>query len=384
MEYTENTEPPTIFRKWVALSTIASVLQRKCSLPFGHEEVYPNMYVVLIGPSGSRKSTAMRPGRQLLQNIGVNLAAESTTREALIKRLSEAGSTTGDMDSLRVGLHSSMTVHSSEFAVFIGHNKPELIAALTNWYDSEGKWTYETKHGGEEEILNVWVNLIGATTPELLRHILPMEAITGGLTSRIIFIYHGSRVKPIAVPTKSERAEELEPKLAADLRAIYLLQGNFKMTEEALDYWQEFVVEDYENPPFSDYRFEAYMQRRRWHTLKLAMIINASRTDRMTLAKADLQKAVRWLKEAERNMPNVFTGIGYSDTAGLTRRVLEYVRMRKEVWWNELQDQFLDDMDYNTLRDITSTLRAAGYCKFKETVGTEGSKVKIMYTASTK
>ena len=32
MEYTENTEPPEAFRRWVALSTIASVLERKCVL----------------------------------------------------------------------------------------------------------------------------------------------------------------------------------------------------------------------------------------------------------------------------------------------------------------------------------------------------------------
>ena len=30
MEYTDNSEAPAVFRKWVAVSIVAAVMQRKC------------------------------------------------------------------------------------------------------------------------------------------------------------------------------------------------------------------------------------------------------------------------------------------------------------------------------------------------------------------
>ena len=91
LKYTNNTEPPDSFREWVAVSVVASCLRRKCVLNWGSLIVYPNMYIVLVAPSGkARKGTAMRPGLKMLQEQGIKLAAEAITREALIRELNES------------------------------------------------------------------------------------------------------------------------------------------------------------------------------------------------------------------------------------------------------------------------------------------------------
>ena len=51
LEYTKNSEPPDLYKEWVAVSVVASILQRKCSLPWGDITFYPNMYIILVGPS---------------------------------------------------------------------------------------------------------------------------------------------------------------------------------------------------------------------------------------------------------------------------------------------------------------------------------------------
>ena len=54
----------------------------------GFETIYPNMYIILIGPSGRcRKGTAMRMGFEILKNVGVKVVSESITREALIRQM---------------------------------------------------------------------------------------------------------------------------------------------------------------------------------------------------------------------------------------------------------------------------------------------------------
>ena len=66
LAYTDNTEPPHLYKEWVAVSVIASALQRKVFLEWGPMTFYPNMYIILCGPSGkARKSTAMGPGMKL-------------------------------------------------------------------------------------------------------------------------------------------------------------------------------------------------------------------------------------------------------------------------------------------------------------------------------
>jgi len=74
--YDEESESPTLFKVWMAIGTIASALERKCYIKWKRDTIYPNLYIVLTGPPGCRKGTAMRPAKQFLDKIGVNLSAK--------------------------------------------------------------------------------------------------------------------------------------------------------------------------------------------------------------------------------------------------------------------------------------------------------------------
>jgi hypothetical protein len=127
MEFTENTEPPVGFRRWVALSTLASVMERKCVLNWGTEVFYPNMFIVLVGPPAARKGTAMRVGKSFLDALGIPAASDESSRQKLIKSLQESAAVdqteTGNMIH-----HSSMTIHSSELTVFLGYGSREMLS----------------------------------------------------------------------------------------------------------------------------------------------------------------------------------------------------------------------------------------------------------------
>ena len=92
LEYTKDTEPPKSFHTWIGLSMIAGALQRKVHTRYGHAVIYPNLYIILVGKSGgARKGTAMKIGKDILKDVqGVELVAESITREKLIVKFEEA------------------------------------------------------------------------------------------------------------------------------------------------------------------------------------------------------------------------------------------------------------------------------------------------------
>ncbi|GAG42472.1 unnamed protein product, partial [marine sediment metagenome] len=91
LEYTKNSESPTSYHIWAAVATIAGALQRHVWMQWGHTEIYPNQYIMLIGPSGkARKGEPVMIGRSLLSALGIRLIAEDITREGLIKRIRES------------------------------------------------------------------------------------------------------------------------------------------------------------------------------------------------------------------------------------------------------------------------------------------------------
>ncbi len=362
MEYTENSEPAKIYHTWVAISTVAAVLKRKCVINWGTLRFFPNMYIVLVGPPGkSRKGTAMSFGKDLLSRAQVKMAAESITREALVREIQQCGDTIIDENNpTEITYHSSLTVVAPELVVFLGYNQQQLMMDLTDWYDCghgpEGKWTYRTKHQGVDEITGVWVNLIGATTPDLLKSSLSMDAIGGGLTSRIIFVYAANKYKACPAPFLTKDQIALGEKLYYDLEQMHLLKGPFKPDASFIDRWVEWYTKQGDVDLFTEPHLLPYCERRAVHVMKLSMILNAMRSDEMVMTSFDLDRSISILEDAERVMPNVFSGVGKSPHADVLSKVMNTIGLRGEISKSELMRMYYHDADDRVMELIIETL----------------------------
>jgi len=376
IEYTKESEPPPLYHKWVAVSVIASALQRKCYLLWD-EPTYPNLYVVLVGPSGCRKGTAMRVGRGMLDEIGATLASESVIREQLINELEQAGGSSPLADGTQIS-HSSMTIYSPELTVFLGYDKKQLVMDLTDWYDCHDRWRYSTKHSGKNDIKNVFVNLIGATTPALLQSTMTNDAIGGGLTSRMIFAYAAKKGKSIPFPFAIKKNEVLHKSLLDDLTTISLLGGKFKITDAFIERWAPFYQEENIQQIFDDDRFEGYMQRRAKHILKLCMIFSASRSEDMLIDVQDFERALTLLKETEKVMSKAFAGIGKNEMADVMERVMSLVGLEGRIKFSDIVKRFYSDANADEIATIIRTMRAMEFVETK-VVGEKSQDYWIIY-----
>jgi len=361
VEYTENTEPAYLFRKWVGVAVVAAALRRKVFLEWGLTNFYPNMYIVLVGPPGSRKGTAMAPGAYYLRYLGIPVAAEAITREALIKELKNSIESVQDPKTNKLLMHSSLTIFSPELTVFLGYNNVQLMADLADWYDCADSWTYRTKNVGTDQITGVYVNLLGATTPEMLQTTMPRDAIGGGLTSRMVFVYESKKGKICPLPLLEEKHIELEDKLKHDIEAISLLTGSFKITEDFVDLWVPWYTNQEENPPFKDDRFAGYFNRRPSHALKLSMIMSAARSNKLVIERQDLESAIELLEATEKKMVRAFGGIGQTKLASVMEKVLQTIRIKGRIKLTELQRMYYYDADNEELSKILGTLSASDY-----------------------
>lgn len=375
LKYTDNTEPPESFREWVAVSVVASCLRRKCVLHLGSLTIYPNMYIVLVAPSGkARKGTAMKPGLKMLREQGIKPAAEAITREALIKLLSESTFTEQRVEG-GLSMHCSLTVYSQELTVFLGYSNQQLLMDLTDWYDCADTWEYRTKNMGTDEIIGVWVNLIGATTPDLLQSTLPRDALGGGLLARMIFVYEPEKGKMIPIPFISPEEVELRKSLVQDLERIGMLTGSFNYTQDFTDSYIDWRVAQENNPPFMDERFSGYFQRRPTHILKLCIILSASRDDSMTIDASILNRAIRLLERTEKKMPAAFAGFGESDDSAVMSRIMMTIASEKVITYTELMSRHYFDVDRIQMSRILATLTAIKFHKMEH----EGGETVITY-----
>lgn len=369
LEYEKYSEPPTLYKEWVAMSVIAASLQRKCKVPWGGEgrdpTFFPNLFIVLIGPSGKcRKGMAMATGKKFLSSLGIKTTAEAITREALIREIANSVVTEVTKED-NVIMHSSLSVYSKELAVFLGYENKQLMSDMTDWYDCADEWEYRTKNSGTDEINGVCVNFIGATTPEMIKEQFPDQAVGGGLASRIIFVYQEQKSQKVIFPFMQAEQEVLFEELRDTLEEIHSYMGNFTWNELFLNKYADWYGGDLDvnsnirqNP-----KFAGYIQRRQNHLIKMCMIISASSRDDMVMTGEVFDRAFELLKRTEKMMPKTFRGYGQARNADLLKRVLEFFEGKDRVLRSELYQQFFYDIeDTEQLDKIIDTMKTLGVC----------------------
>lgn len=365
MLYMHNSEPPESFKFWTGISVIAAALQRKCFVRWGTLTYFPNLYILLVGPSASRKGTAMGPGKDLIEDAKIPIASESTSAQALIRSMMRVDNSPITKDSGEMQLHSSLTIYSEEFTVFLGYDNKDMMSYLCRWYDCPRNFIYETISRDVEEVVGVWTNLIGATTPALIRTSMPIDAVGGGLMSRTICIYEEKKGKNVIIPIQTKEEVELYQYLLWDLEKIFLYSGEFNVTESFIDKWTDWYTNVANSEPkFSDPRLEGYVGRRPTHVFKLSMIMSASRGEgpKLVITGNDLDRAIRTLEGVENKMPLVFSGIGKTEVSRLIPDVVSFLstsggRVAKDV----LMRKFYTEADEYTMGNVIKTLEVMSY-----------------------
>jgi hypothetical protein len=370
--YTENSESPLSYHVWCGLSVIAGALQRKVYLRWGlGRVVYPNLYVVLIGPSGrTRKGVAIGIAKEFLKQVpGVTVAPESSSgRQAMILAMKRAASNFQDPVDGKIKFHCALTAFSEELSVFLGQGDIAYLSNLTDWYDSKDDWEYETVGRGKDTLTGLCLNLLGGTAPDWIQSMIPQEALGGGFTSRIIFIVEEAKRKlvPEYNPTPEELA--LGEILTRDLERLSQLAGEVTFAEDAKKLYIDWYIEQDTalsagKPAITDTRFAGYCERRATHLQKLMILCSASRGDDLLLRGEDFRRALQLLINAEQTMPKTFGGLGKSRVSDETDTILNYIKQIKSTTRRLVLNRFYRDIDAMTLSTIEMSMQQMGLVK---------------------
>jgi len=338
LHYRKETEAPYNFHRWCALSGVGAILRRNFRLQFGSSYIYPNLYIMLVGESGSRKSVSIRSFAKVLRGAGyTDIAADKTTKEKFLldlqgdsedllsddpsRRRTSYDRTTAEnlfgADEVDDGEPRSVLIAADEFNDFIGIGNLEFCSTLGQLWDYEGVYKSRIKNGKSVAIPDPTISILSGNTAQNIATAFPPEIIGQGFLSRLLFIYgERSDRKYTIPPTPSKEATEkvilFLKEIESRVRGDATIEADaYKMLDAIYKGWDD----------LPDVRFRNYSTRRFTQLLKLSLICSASRLS-TSVSATDVIRANTYLSAAEHNMPKALGEFGKGRHSAVSDKVM--------------------------------------------------------------
>lgn len=351
-------ETPVFFHRWSMITALGAYLGRQYHFQHGAFVINPNLYTMLIGSPGTRKSTAIKMAKNFLLDAGYNtVAASKTSKEKFLLDL--AGETDdsahysgtgyvkksvdvdklldsnlwGDGDSGSTG-DAEIFIAADELNDFMGTGNIEFISLLGSLWDWQGApFTSRIKTGKSISINNPTVSILAGNTPVGFALAFPTEILGQGFFSRILLIYGEPNGIRTAFPSPPDPLRTKQ--LTEFISAIRLkCHGRAELTDSAKTLLERIYARD---ARIDDVRFESYYNRRFNQLIKLCLIISAARLS-TTITSSDVLYANTILTYTEQLMPKALGEFGKSKNSDVSHKIVQLAESSntpltiKDIW----------------------------------------------------
>ena len=344
------------YHRWTAISMVGTLLGRQAFLPFGHGQIFPNQYLMLMGSPGTRKGTAMNIGKKLLAGAGYSrFCPDRLSKERFLMEIkpydSEEFSPDADLEALVLDKPSEIYAFAEEFTDLVGQGGMEFMTMLTKLWDNMSRYEHPKIHGKSIVIEKPTVNIFGGNTVQGLALAIPPEALGNGFLSRVIFIYAEPTGHKITFPHPVD--EDLRRDLVEHLRDIKdNFKGELSYDKEAKTLLDRVYREAVE---VDDVRFKHYSTRRFIHLLKLCIILSASRLS-MVITASTVIEANTLLAATEKKMPKALGEFGKGKYSEVSSAILDILS-------KATKPLSVNDIYKKVGRDLSKTEEVSGIMK---------------------
>jgi len=310
------------FHLGVALTCLSACIGSNVYYPdYGGERKWPNLYTLLLGPSGiSRKTTCVRMGQRLVNSVDPLIIGDGIeTREKFISYLKDQPNILWPIFEFSAVLGVWQRSYADGFKDFV-----------TDVFDPMENRHRRTEKAGTVTIPKASVNILAASTPEWLKEKLTEGDLRGGLIGRFLIFPNGIKGKdPGLNPIVDKEKREA---LVNYLKAIYTMTQSWVDVSQVIN---EFNAWDKKVQKKMEVNYDpdtiGFQSRVTSHTLKLAVLIAISESPtplkKYTLTSKQLNKAIilsNWL--IERMLELAETGFVKSKVEGQMQKILSLSR----------------------------------------------------------
>ena len=407
---------PQSFIDFGFYSLIAAALQRRVWTNAEHQKLYPNIYVVLVGPPGVGKGLILKPIIEMLRHhklepsgatkiTNENLAAEtvaianyqaatatqtkktsekplvlpvaanSITYEALVNTCAE---NTRRINYKRydktigkhvdeIYSHASLCFALEEISSLFHKDSQKVVDFLITAYDC-GDYHYKTKTQGEDFVKRCCLNFIGGTTPVFIETSFKSHLLTDGFSSRVWFI-HGERNRFYRLQSPELSAEQLQAKqeLIEHIGKLTKLYGYIPFAPDALaylkDWWEVRDGGGWSRPNTSE-KLDAYYSRKNIHVQKLALLMHLGEDSSINelgqpanpISLETCKRALAVLDNAELTMHLALNFDGENPLYRTSKKIMKYLTKNGPQTTDVLLLEFFSDVKSEELNEILTHL----------------------------
>ena len=280
---------------------------------------------MLVGRPGLGKGAALNPAASILKEANTtNLLSDRVTIEYVLEKLSKGfpSQQVQPGGGVAFGMDACTCIFSPELSIFITASQHTLPILADLWDSREGEFSYGTRHKGDYKIKNSCVAMLAGSTQEWLISSIPTNAVGGGFTRRVNFVFGKDRAK--AIPWPLMNGTDVRTRLVNDLRHISVLHGEFKFSSSAKDIFDEYYS-NIQIDEFDDEATTAYKTTRWAHATKLAMCISAAERDDLLITDRIFLDSINRVNEVIDCIGMVFRAVGESDLVEAADRVLRFL-----------------------------------------------------------
>jgi hypothetical protein len=217
LDWNKFAESPESYFRWAAISALGATMRDNVYHESGvNSKLFPNLFILNIGPPGIGKQLPMRQASQLIASVGnTRIIAGSASMQAVIKALGtyEQGGVKG----------ASCILYSEELSSFYVKDQGtnELLTDLSDYHE-----TWERNLiSWNAKLTKVCISLFAASNETLLRKVLDSSAIYGGLLSRTLVNIEKRKRKKDLMIKKVQTDSQHEAILKNHLKCVSKLRG---------------------------------------------------------------------------------------------------------------------------------------------------------------
>ena len=369
-------EVPPLYHLWSALALLAAcVADRVWVEKFRGAKLAPNLYVILVGPSGLGKGLAIDQATKYVRDLPrVNLYRGKSTAAHIIDRL---GKPFRRPDGKKILSNPKLFLVTPEVGMSVGSGTlaEDFVKLMTDLYTgSPDPITEGTRMHGEVIITEPCVTWLAGTTREWLIRSVPRDAIEGGFFGRSVVVgadYDHS--KRFVRPQYPSDEREVTDHLRARVRVLTRLGGAMLLANDAKafeEYWYE-----QRTPPEDDLLLPVW-KRQHDLLLKLAMLLCLADGGDPVITRRHVIWAEKLTRQALRAMPDVQSAAATTPETAATQLARDLLKRNGRLQHSTLLRMvFSRGINAEQLRGAI-----AGLIEAKQVTREPGPRGGFMYT----
>lgn len=312
-EYTLHSEAPLAYHLFCALVGVGSVVNRRVWFDMGYYRLFPNLGIIILGPSGIKKTTAASITITMLQSLDLTpIYSEKLTPEQLVESMKE---------------HAQGLIYAPEMAVFLGRQRymEGIVPLITRLMDCPDVWSSETIGRGKTTLHDIAISTIMCSTADWFINNTTEDVVGGGFIARHILVVQND--SPRIEPTPRPGNPKLKERIIYDIGQVHDIQGEIRMDPPTDLAYREWYSAHKRHSQHAEHEILAtYYQRKPDHAKRVAIALHLAEHGTLSLCLPCFTRAVQILDWIERFIPGLIRQMFKTASGHSSDIVLQTIR----------------------------------------------------------